>query len=44
MGLPAFVLIAIVVLQVAGGAARLPLVRRWAGRSSAPWASHRRQP
>jgi hypothetical protein len=44
VGVPAFLLIAIVALQVAGGVAWLPLVRRWASRSGVPWASQRRQP
>jgi hypothetical protein len=44
VGIPALMLIAIVALQVAGAVAWFPLIRRWLGRSGAPWASHRRQP
>jgi hypothetical protein len=44
IGVPALVLLAIIALQVAGALAWLPVVKRRLGRSSPPWASHRRQP
>jgi hypothetical protein len=44
VAVPAFLLIAIIALQVAGGVVWLPLVRRWVGRPGERRAAHRRQP
>jgi hypothetical protein len=40
---PVIALAVIVALQLAGGAAFLPLVRRWLSKPRGPWATHRRQ-
>jgi hypothetical protein len=44
VAVPAFLVIAIIALQVAGGVMWIPLVRRWLGRSGERRAVHRRQP